>query len=58
MIGQICTGFYSAYVVADKVVVNSKHNDDEQSPAGDSLALKPHHGEPLWRGTKFVLQLK
>jgi len=62
MIGQFGVGFYSAFLIADKVTVTSKHNDDDchqwESSAGGSFIIRPCSDPEVTRGTKITLHLK
>ena len=67
MIGQFGVGFYSSYLVANKVIVISKANDDKQyrweSVANSTFSISEDviledGSNKLGRGTKIILQLK
>jgi heat shock protein beta len=65
LIGQFGVGFYSVYLVADKVTVVTKHNDDKQliweSTADSSFTIREDpdaETNPLGRGTRVILHLK
>jgi heat shock protein beta len=63
LIGQFGVGFYSVYLVADKVTVRTKHNDDAQyiweSTADSSFTIREDpEGNTLGRGSEITLHLK
>ena len=63
LIGQFGVGFYSVYLVADKVRVASKNNDDDQyiweSTADSNFKVaKDPRGNTLGRGSEITLYLK
>merc|ERR1712226_1807143 len=62
LIGQFGVGFYSAFLVADKVIVTTKHNDDKQyiweSDANSYSVVEDPRGDTLKRGTTVTLVLK
>merc|ERR1712051_486541 len=64
LIGQFGVGFYSAFLVADKVTVTSKCNDDPvqhvwESSADASFTVAPDpRGNTLGRGSRVTLHLK
>jgi len=62
LIGQFGVGFYSSFLVAETVIVTTKHNDDKQyiwesDSASFTIAEDPR-GDTLKRGTQITLHLK
>lgn len=62
LIGQFGVGFYSAFLVADRVVVTTKNNDDKQyiweSDSNQYSIVEDPRGPTLKRGTQISLHLK
>uniref|UniRef100_A0AAY4DZH4 Endoplasmin n=1 Tax=Denticeps clupeoides TaxID=299321 RepID=A0AAY4DZH4_9TELE len=62
LIGQFGVGFYSAFLVADSVIVTSKHNNDTQhiweSDSNQFSVIEDPRGSTLGRGTTITLVMK
>ena len=63
LIGQFGVGFYAAFLVADKVIVTSKSNDDAiqhiwESDSNSYIVSEDPRGDTLKRGTHITLKLK
>nr|XP_060632877.1 endoplasmin [Anolis sagrei ordinatus] len=62
LIGQFGVGFYSAFLVADRVIVTSKHNNGTQhiweSDSNEFSVIDDPRGNTLGRGTTITLVLK
>ncbi|ROI15320.1 Endoplasmin [Anabarilius grahami] len=62
LIGQFGVGFYSAFLVADKVIVTSKHNNGTQhiweSDSNEFSVIEDPRGDTLGRGTTITLVMK
>uniref|UniRef100_A0A4W4GU98 Endoplasmin n=1 Tax=Electrophorus electricus TaxID=8005 RepID=A0A4W4GU98_ELEEL len=62
LIGQFGVGFYSAFLVADRVIVTSKHNNGTQhiweSDSNEFSVIEDPRGDTLGRGTTITLVMK
>uniref|UniRef100_A0A674CZV1 Endoplasmin n=1 Tax=Salmo trutta TaxID=8032 RepID=A0A674CZV1_SALTR len=62
LIGQFGVGFYSTFLVADKVIVSSKHNNGTQhiweSDSNEFSVIEDPRGDMLGRGTTITLVMK
>ncbi|KAJ3048375.1 hypothetical protein HK097_010632 [Rhizophlyctis rosea] len=63
LIGQFGVGFYSVFLVGDRVTVITKHNDDKQyiwesTSESDFSIIEDPRGNTLGRGTQIIIHLK
>lgn len=64
LIGQFGVGFYSAFLVANRVTVTSKHNNDpdqhiwKSAADGKFIVTKDPRGNTMKRGTRVTMHLK